>query len=96
MSDTKSRSGTPNNRAEPSRFLLKAKVLDYATFKTNKYQQWVDENCSGHSRRPYGGVSRLANQPQEGSRWQAQDQIMNTVQATHRPVIKNAQVHGPG
>ena len=44
----------------------------------------------------YGRRIHLANQPIEGPRRQAQNQIMQNLQKTHQPEIKNEQVHGPG
>ena len=44
----------------------------------------------------YGRIILLAYQPKEGTLWQEHDQMMQTVRATHRLVITNAQVNVPG
>ena len=58
----------------------------------NKKTQWEESNRDKHQGK-YGRRRCLNNQTRVGMRWQAQDQIMQTIQATCRPVIKNAQVY---
>ena len=44
----------------------------------------------------YRRMSRFADQPWLGPHWQAQDQSIQTIQLTCRPMIKNEQLNDPG